>query len=104
MIVLPVRATTYARKHIRGRHEHARRTDAALRRVMPMKGRLQRPAYGKLGQTLDGDDRPAIRLLCRDHARAYLRAIHQHRARTAVAGIAANLGARQAEPAPHNVG
>ena len=91
-------------KYIGGRHEHARRTDAALRCIVPVKGRLQRTADGEVGQTLDGDYGPAISLRRRDHARAYLRAIHQHRARTAITGIAADLGACQAEPAPHNFG
>ena len=85
-------------QHVLRRHQHAGRADAALRRAMIEKRLLQRRerAVG-VGQALDRLDRPAVHLAHRHQAGADLPAVEQHGAGAAVAGIAADLGAGEAE-------
>ena len=92
-----------ADEQIGGRHQHARGADAALGRVVGVECRLQRAPERKPGEPLHRHDRFAVRLRGGDHARAHLRAVDQHRAGAAVAGVAADLGAREPQPAPHDV-
>ncbi len=86
-----------ARQQIARRHQHAGRADAALRRAVALKGALQRAQAAVLGEALDGHDPAALDLAQRHQAGADLGAVEQHRAGAAVAGVAADLGAGQAE-------
>ena len=88
-----------------GAHQHARRADAALRRAVGDEGALQRRqrAVGA-GEALDRRHRAAVALADGDDARADLLAVEQHGAGAAVAGVAADLGAGQAELVAQRVG
>ena len=88
-----------------GAHQHARRADAALRRAVGDEGALQRRqrAVGA-GEAFDRRHRAAVALADADDARADLLAVEQHRAGAAVAGVAADLGAGQAELVAQRVG
>ena len=74
------------------RQQHARRADAALGSAVVLE-RLLQSAQRAVGQTLDGGDRPAGGLTDRGQAGAHRDAVDQDGAGTAVAGIAADLGA-----------
>ncbi len=85
-----------------GRHQHARRTDATLRRAVCQKGRLQsRQRLASCGtvarETFDRLDPPAVDLAHRDEAGTDLAAVEQHGTGPAIAGVAADLGAGTAE-------
>ena len=88
-----------------GAHQHARRADAALRRAVGDEGALQRRqrAVGA-GEAFDRRHRAAVALADADDARAHLLAVEQHGAGAAVAGVAADLGAGQAELVAQGVG
>jgi hypothetical protein len=77
--------------------DHARRADAALRRAGGVEARHQRLALGRGGDALDRLDRRTFALAERGEAGAGLGAVHQHGAGAAIAGVAADLGAEQAE-------
>jgi hypothetical protein len=72
--------------------------------VVAMKGGLQSRTDRLFGQTLDRGDGAAICLRRCDHAGANLIAVEQHRAGTAIAGVAADLGSRQSTAAADDVG
>ncbi len=69
-----------------------------------MEGGLQRIEPAAFGETLDGHDRAALDLRRGDEAGADLRAVEQHRAGAAIAGIAADLGAGQPQILTQEVG
>ena len=92
----PRRRAAVAQQILR-RHQHARRADAALRRAMVEEGLLQRRERAVRRKALDRLDRAAGHLAHRDQAGADLPAVEQHRAGAAVAGVAADLGAGEAE-------
>jgi hypothetical protein len=87
-----------------GRHQHAGRADAALGGAVRMEGILQGAELAVLGQALDGDDRATGDLRHRHEAGADLAAVEPHRAGAAVAGVATDLGAGEAEVVAQDVG
>ncbi len=93
-----------APQQIGGRHQHARRADAALRRAVAMKGPLQGRRLAVPGEALDRGYAAPAHLPQRHHAGAHLRAVQQHRARAAVAGVAADLGSRQSQVLAQDIG
>ena len=80
----------------RRRHQHARRADAALRRAVREERACSADSL-PLAQPFDGGDRAAFALAAGDEAGADRLAVEQHRAGAAIAGVAADLGAGQAE-------
>src|SRR4029079_19827502 len=86
-------------------HQHSRRADAALRGAVGNERALQR-REGAVGprEAFDRRHRAAAALADGDDARADLLAVEQHRARAAVAGVAADLGAGEAELVAQRVG
>ena len=81
-----------------GAHQHSGRADAALRRAVGDEGALQdRERAIGLGEALDRRHRAPGALADGDDARADLLAVEQHGAGAAVAGVAADLGAGEAE-------
>ncbi len=54
--------------------------------------------------TFDGVHRGAMGLRCRHEAGADLRAVEQHGAGAAIAGVAADLGSGEAEPVAQEIG
>ena len=88
-----------ARQERGGRHQHAGRADAALRRAVPQEGALQAVRLaGRNGrQPLDGGDLAADGGGGGRQAGADRLAVQQHRAGAAVAAIAADLGAGQVQ-------
>ena len=80
----------------RRRHQHAGRADAALRRAMAQEGGAAARVSRGVAEALDRGDRAARDLRRRGQAGADRRAVDQHGAGAAIAGIAADLGAGQA--------
>ncbi len=79
-------------------HHHARRAEAALQRVVLAEHLLhgmQRAVRG--GQALDGGDRAALRLHGQHGAALHAVAVDMDDARAALAGVAADMGAGQAQ-------
>ena len=93
---LPARRLAIA-QHVLCRHQHAGRADAALRRAMFEERFLQRRQSAIRREALNRLDPSAGYLAHRDQARADLAPVEPHRAGAAVAGIAADLGAGEAE-------
>ncbi len=90
-----------------GGHQHSRRADAALGGAVPQEGTLQAVelrARGTGRQALDGRDLAADRGGGRREAGADGSAVEQHRAGAAVARIAADLGAGEAQHLAQRVG
>ena len=80
-----------------GGEQSARGADAALRGAMGVKGRAKlRDDDLAVAQALDRFDRTPSRLPNRGQARANRLAVDEHRAGAAIAGVAADLDARQA--------
>ena len=81
-----------------GAHHHAGRAEAALQRMMLAEHRLHRVqrAVGG-GQPLDRGDVRALGLQRQHRAGLYRVAVHMHDAGAALAGVAADMGAGQAE-------
>ena len=71
---------------------------------MAQEGFLQLGEHAIRRQPFDGDDIAALDLAQRHQAGADLLAIQQHRAGAAIAGIAADLGAGQAEILAQHIG
>ena len=80
-----------------GGHQHARRTDAALGRAVALERRLQRRALIARRQALHGDHAATVRLGHGHQTGANRVAVEQHRTGATIAGVAADLGAGQAE-------
>ena len=78
-------------------HQHARGADAALGGAVMMKGALQRPPDRIVRDAFDGLHPPALELCRRNEAGAGLLLVDEHRAGAAIAGVAADLGAGEAE-------
>ncbi len=98
------RRVAIAREEIARRHEHARRADAALRRAVREECLLQpiEPAIAR--ERFDRRDPPPVDLRRRNEAGAHLFAIEEYRARAAIARIAADLGAGEAQTVAEEVG
>ena len=79
------------------RNQHAGRADAALRSTGFQEGILQSPAKCILRQAFDGGDGGALHLAERRQAGAYRLSVQQHGACTAVASVASDLRAGQAQ-------
>jgi len=86
-----------ARQQIGRRQDHAWRADAALGAQVPVEGGLDGRQPPVAAQALDGGDGAAARLGHGREAGAHLPAVQQHRAGAAVASVAADLGAREAQ-------
>ncbi len=84
-------------QQLRRSDEHPRRADAALRRAGRVEARDQRPALVRERDPLHRLDARAVALAERGEAGADLRAVEQHGAGAAIAGVAADLGAGEAE-------
>src|SRR5215208_1827138 len=78
-------------------HQHARRAVAALQSVVVAEGLLEGAQLLLFREPLDGLDRRAVRLHREQHAALHERAVEDHAASAAVAGIAADMGASQVE-------
>ena len=88
-----------------GAHQHAGRADAALRRAHRHESALQeRELAAGAGKAFDGAHDAAFALADGDDARAQRLAVEQHGAGAAVAGMAADLGADEAELVAQGVG
>src|ERR671939_922110 len=79
-----------------GRHDHAGRAEATLQAVLFPEPLLQRMQLAIAGQTFDGQDLGAIGLYGQDGAGLDRQAVHDHGARAALRGVAADMRARQA--------
>ena len=86
-----------ARDEVVGRHQHPRRAGAALGAAAGEERGLERRRAAGTGEALDRLDAPALDLARGDEAGADLLPVEPHGARAAVAGVAADLGAGQAE-------
>ena len=86
-----------SRDEVVGRHQHPRRAGAALGAAAGEERGLERRRAAGPGETLDRLDAPALDLARGDEAGADLLPVEPHGARAAVAGVAAHLGAGQAE-------
>jgi hypothetical protein len=80
-----------------GGHQHPRRADAALGPTVPYEGLLHRAQLATSRESFDRGDLPTADLTERHETGADRLAVQAHRARTAVAGVAADLGAGQPE-------
>src|SRR5438045_2819510 len=78
-------------------HQHSRCAVAALEGVMVAEGLLQRRQLPVLAQALDRLDRGAVGLDGQQHAALHELPVHDHRARAAVARVAADVAAGQVE-------
>jgi len=78
-------------------HDHARRAEAALEPVVVAERFLHRVQRAVLGQALDGRDAAAFGLGGQYRARLDGAAVDVDDARAALAGVAADVGAGQAE-------
>src|SRR5262249_19107505 len=82
---------------VRG-EDHSRRTEAALQSVLRPERVLQRVELSSSrGEALDCRDRSAVGLRGEAGARLHRAAVEQHRARAALARVAADLRAGQAD-------
>ena len=77
------------------RHDHARGAEAALEAVLFPEAFLQGVQLAVLGQAFNRRDLRAIGLDGEDGARLGAAAVDEHRAGTALAGVAADVGAGQ---------
>ena len=78
-------------------HDHARRAEAALQRMVLAKRRLHRVQLAILGQALDRDDLCAFGLHREDRATLDRLTVDVHHAGAALAGVAPHMGAGQIE-------
>src|SRR6267378_550722 len=79
------------------RHQHARRAEAALQRVLLMKGLLQRLQLAGIRKALDGVHLAAVRLHGEHQAAAHDIAVDPHGACAAHPVLAADMRAREAQ-------
>ena len=82
-----------------GGHDHARRAEAALQAVAVDEGLLDRVALAARAQAFDGGDRRPSACSASIVQLFTGSAVEQHRAGAALAGVAADVGAGQAERA-----
>ena len=78
-------------------HHHARRAEAALQAVLLQEAVLDRVELAVLLQALDGRDLAAVGLHGEHGAGLHGHAVEQHRAGAAVGGVAADVGAGEAQ-------
>jgi hypothetical protein len=76
---------------IGARHQDARGAEPALKRVMPLEGRLQIAQRIAGGQSLDRIDTPPVRLHGEQQAGTTCDAIDMNRARATYSVLAANM-------------
>jgi hypothetical protein len=81
----------------RGGHDHPRGAEAALQAVAVDEGLLDRVALGPLRQAFDAGDPPTLGLQRQHGAALHRLAVEQHRAGAALAGVAADMRAGQAQ-------
>src|SRR5664279_3801705 len=94
---LVVRGIRVARQLIRGRHDHARRAEAALQTVL-LPERVLDGVQATLGShALDRDDDATVGLDGQDGARFDCVPVQPDGARAALAGVAAHVGPGQAQ-------
>ena len=79
------------------RHDHARRAEAALQAVIVAERRLHRMQLVALGEAFDGGDVGAVGLTDQHGAGLDRPAVDMHDAGAALAGVAADMGAGQAQ-------
>ena len=84
-------------EQMRRGHQHARRTDAALRASAGKERLLQRVHFAVARQAFDGFDARAFSLQYGHEATVHQFAVHAHRARAAFAFAAAFLGSGQVQ-------
>src|SRR4051812_6297066 len=84
-------------EQVLGGHQHPRRAVAALQRVGLAEGLLERMQLAVAGEPLDRLDRRAVGLDREHHAALDRVAVVEHGAGAAVAGVAADVRARQVE-------
>ena len=84
--------------------QHARRTNAALRRAVLVEGALQAGKHIAAGQAFHRGHFAPARLGNGGEAGTYLFSVYQYRAGAAIAGIATDLGPGQAEIVAQYVG
>src|SRR5262245_42850683 len=88
----------------RGRaHQHPGRAVAALQAVAVPEGLLQLVQLVAVGEAFDGLDGRAVGLHGEEHAALDQRAVDDHRAGAAVAGVAADVASGQVEIVAHEV-
>ena len=85
------------REQVARGEDHARRAEAALQPVLLPERVLQRMELAVLREALDRRDLRAVGLDREDRAGLHGLAVEEHRARAALAGVAADVGAGQAE-------
>src|SRR5690606_24344550 len=90
-------------EQVDGGHQHARSAVAALQGVPAVERPLQRVPPPVAGQALDGADLAAVGLGGQDRAALHGQPVHEDGARTAAAGVAADLGVGLADVPPRGV-
>src|SRR6185437_11924121 len=94
---LSTRRLPFARRERCGRHEEARRAEAALQRMVLLEAFLQRAESLAGSEGFDGLDPPPVQLGGQHQARLDRLAVHEHRAHAAYALFAADVSAGQPE-------
>ena len=89
-------------QRVRG-HDQARRAEATLHGAGIDEGALQVCRRGRLGETLDGDDRAVDGARRQHEAGAHEVTVDEHRARPALPLLAGALRAHQPEPLAQHV-
>src|SRR6478752_3458763 len=101
--VLLGRVGVLVEERLGGQH-HARRAEAALQTVLLPEALLQRMQLAGASQALDGADLLSVGLHRQHGARLHRAPVDQYGTGAAVGGVAAHVGAGQAEPAADQVG
>lgn len=86
-----------------GAHQHSRRTESALYRMVIQKSLLEGGQFSVPGETLHRVDRPSRQLSRQEQAGIHRIAVHYHGTRAALPNAAALLGARQLQPIPQEI-
>src|SRR5690349_8219853 len=84
-------------QQVDGRHHHAGGAEAALQAVALAERGLHRVQLAVGGEALDGRDLGALHLQREHRARLHRAAVHVHRARAALRGVAADVRAGEPE-------
>jgi hypothetical protein len=92
-----VELVAVAAHHVDRRHDHAGRAEAALQRVILVKRLLHRMQRVALRQALDGDHLAVLAGERQHRARFHADTVEMHRAAAALAGVAAHMGAGEAQ-------
>src|ERR1041385_5822966 len=92
-----VQITAMPVHYVDGGHDHARRAVAALQAMIVAEGRLHRMQLLAFGDAFDGGDIGAVGLPDQHGAGFHRAAVDMHHTGAALAGVAADMGAGQAE-------